>query len=875
MQGGGRLLGRKWQVWVRGVVIMYLGWALLPGGMTAASPPGQGRTPLTYGQTVAGVIDDTQFFQQYSFTGSAGDTVIITMEATSGSLDPLVLLGDADLNLIAEDDDGGGGFNARLEVVLPADGVYVIEATRYGQDDEAGQSTGAFQLTLMANQAATSDADLAGLLAALDFGDTARGILTPENPFHLFWFQAQAGDTVSIQSVIGVGVSASLHLYDSSFAELAHDPAGHEVRAEIAAGGVYFSALVLNGPVDNPSAGTYALALSGSVSSPTADDIVLPLVYGQTIEGVIDAGRVVERYSFSGQANAQVLIRMEALDSALDPFLYLYGPGGEIVGQDDDSAPGPGAELAAVLPETGQYTIVATRFGREGGTTEGGYLLSLHSNSADADSGSSEGISFERAMPEDFVGLPRLLYGDAVDGSINADNYFRAYVLEARAGDEVVITMENMAGDLDPVILLLDDSLQTIAEHDDISAENTNARLMFTIPVDGFYAILATRYRGEEGTTTGSFLLTLNATNVTLHSRVATLLPSTLLLPEATADGRIDDSFVVFYNLYAASGDSLDISLQTSGLLEDEALLLLTDADLNPLTASGTGRLRYAVREDGLYLLVVTRRGGPIGQARGFFEVALTGATAVPPPEVDPEDVLGPGSVLPYGTIVTGSISDAQPEVRYTFDGQSGDRVTVRLEALDATLDPLIILADPEGGELLRDDDSAGDFNALIASYLLTVDGRFTLIATRFGGLQGSSRGQFELTLTGVPVSQPESTGDQSGAAAGAALPLGLGQTVGGTITDEAVAVFYAFQGEAGVAIEIDMVSIDGELDPLLALLDAGQNLVDTDDDGGGNRNARLRITLPVDGLYYIVATRFEWFEGTTTGQYLLSLIAR
>jgi hypothetical protein len=33
------------------------------------------------------------------------------------------------LNLIGEDDDGAGGFNARLELVLPADGSYVIEAT--------------------------------------------------------------------------------------------------------------------------------------------------------------------------------------------------------------------------------------------------------------------------------------------------------------------------------------------------------------------------------------------------------------------------------------------------------------------------------------------------------------------------------------------------------------------------------------------------------------------------------------------------------------------------------------------------------------------------------------------------------------------------
>lgn len=867
-------MGRLRQTWVFGIVWLCLGWAVLPGARILADPPGQSRTPLSYGQTVVGIIDDAQFFHQYSFTGSAGDSVIITMEATSGNLDPLVLLGDGDLNLIAEDDDSGGGFNARLEVVLPADGVYVIEATRYGQDDEVGQSTGAFQLTLIANQAAAGNATLAGILASLDFGDTARGILTPDNPFHLFWFQAQAGDQVRIQSVIGVGVPAALYLYSSTFAVLAYDPVGREASVEIADGGVYFAALVLTGPVDSPSAGTYALALTGSVDSPATDAVVLPLAFGQTIQGTISSDRVIERYSFTGQANAQVLIRMEAPDSTLDPFLYLYGPGGEIIGQDDDSAPGSGAELAVVLPEAGQYTIVATRFGRENGTTEGGYLLSLRSSGA-ADPGSNEMITFERAMPDDFAGLPRLLYGDAVEGTIDADNYFRPYVFEARAGNEVVITMENVAGDLDPVVLLVDETLRTIAEHDDISAENTNARLTFVIPTDGFYAILATRYRGEEGTTTGGFLLTLHATNVSRHSRVATLLPSAVLLPETTAEGRIDEAFVVFYSLYAASGDRLDISLQTSGLLEEEALLLLTDADLSPLVASGTGQLRYAAREDGLYLLVVTRRGGPIGQARGFFTVILTGATAVPPPAVDAEDALGPGSVLPYGTIVSDFISDAQPEVRYYFDGQAGDRVTVRLEALEATLDPLVIVVGPDGEELLRDDDSAGDFNALITSYLLTVDGRYTLVASRFGGLQGSSRGQFELTLAGVPVSQPETSGAQSGAEAGAALLLGQGQTVSGAVSDESVAVFYAFQGTAGTAIEIDMVSVDGDLDPLLALLDAGQNLLATDDDSGGSRNARLRFTLPADGLYYIIATRFEWFEGNTAGEYLLSLIAR
>jgi hypothetical protein len=54
------------------------------------------------------------------------------------------------------------------------------------------------------------------------------------------------------------------------------------------------------------------------------------------------------------------------------------------------------------------------------------------------------------------------------------------------------------------MIVLLDESLATVAQQDDISDENKNARLDYTDSAAGYYAILATRYESEEGTTSGN-----------------------------------------------------------------------------------------------------------------------------------------------------------------------------------------------------------------------------------------------------------------------------------------------------------------------------------------------------------------------------------
>lgn len=77
----------------------------------------------------------------------------------------------------------------------------------------------------------------------------------------------------------------------------------------------------------------------------------------------------------------------------------------------------------------------------------------------------------------------------------------------------------------------------------------------------------------------------------------------------------------------------------------------------------------------------------------------------------------------------------------------------------------------------------------------------------------------------------------------------------------------YTFEGKAGQEVTIEMKSED--IDPYLILLGSNQREIAQDDDGGGNKNARIVVTLPVDGTYYIIANSYDARE---EGNYTLEL---
>ncbi|MCC6804084.1 MAG: PPC domain-containing protein, partial [Anaerolineae bacterium] len=102
--------------------------------------------PLKPG-AIEGNINNAAPVVRYSFDASADDSVSISMETTSGDLDPFLFLYAPDGTLVERNDDReSGNRNALIALTLPQQGTYVIEATRFEQASVL--TSGTFRLTL-------------------------------------------------------------------------------------------------------------------------------------------------------------------------------------------------------------------------------------------------------------------------------------------------------------------------------------------------------------------------------------------------------------------------------------------------------------------------------------------------------------------------------------------------------------------------------------------------------------------------------------------------------------------------------------------------------------------------------------------------------
>jgi hypothetical protein len=94
-------------------------------------------------------------------------------------------------------------------------------------------------------------------------------------------------------------------------------------------------------------------------------------------------------------------------------------------------------------------------------------------------------------------------------GTIDASAPFAERVFAASGGETLIIEMTATSGDLDAYLYLVNASGEVIAENDDRERGNPNARIIYPQAAPGTYRIVATRYGGLQGATTGTFDLSL------------------------------------------------------------------------------------------------------------------------------------------------------------------------------------------------------------------------------------------------------------------------------------------------------------------------------------------------------------------------------
>lgn len=404
----------------------------------------------------------------------------------------------------------------------------------------------------------------------------------------------------------------------------------------------------------------------------------------------------------------------------------------------------------------------------------------------------------------------QISYGTTANGRLlNLGNDW--YRFSGQAGDEIEIVMRSETFD---TILELHSSTfdgPLVASDDDGLGEGTNSRIGVTLPQSGAYFLRADSYFSDTTPAgTGPYTLSLNRVNAGSNSAGTSALGSALLDAFGEDDG--DDP-------------PTNLALATQTQLAGRRTPIAYGQTLN-------GALE----------------GGP-----------LTG-----------------------GDLMEGEFYyDA-----FTFQGRAGDRITatMRSGAFDTYLTLFGPSSDTDYGEgLVNNDDGAGGSDSRV-EYTLPADGDYILQARSF---QPGITGSYTLELAGVQSAPSANSGTSFLDEVNAQLnrpgfppPNNETQIIQGELgPGDAVFEGFAlydiipFEGRAGERVSLRMRS--SAFDPMLRLLGPGsdanhgeQIAFNDDDAASGLDDARIEITLPADGTYFVHATVY----GGGTGAYTFEL---
>lgn len=236
---------------------------------------------------------------------------------------------------------------------------------------------------------------------------------------------------------------------------------------------------------------------------------------------------------------------------------------------------------------------------------------------------------------------------------------------------------------------------------------------------------------------------------------------------------------------------------------------------------------------------------------------------------------LASAPLLPLGRTIDGTLTNADPTLNergrfqvFRLDVTAGRRYSVVMRA--DVLDSYLSVARQVNGltdYLASDDDGAGNSNARLR-WTPRLTGTYYLIAQ---ALAGDAVGAFTLrldTMATTIVTPPR--------------PVTLGASTTGELAETdpvlddgkgAYYDLYRVQGRKGQRLLVEMSA--GELDSFLGIgrmVGDSLHVEATDDDGGGDKDARLLHTLPEDGTYII---RAQALDVNATGAYTLKLSER
>jgi hypothetical protein len=468
-----------------------------------ATPDSDG---VNYGGLISGQINDQNPRAVFFFDGLRGEVIAISLRATSGDLDPVLKVIDVNGDVVVNRDDSNGSRDVVIGALnLPRSSRYYVIIGRFGYG--LGSTSGAFELDIQRIGVSSASG------SALRVGDSVINRIDDLTPALFYSFRAEAGEILDIRMIRDSGdLDPYLQVVDSRSFLIADndDVPGSGLNAEIAnlvidRADTYIIIATRYGQSAGTSSGRFVLSLeradgSGRGNSPQT---AIPLAFGAVVEDEISSSNTVKYLRFEGRADDIISLRMTRTSNTLDALLVITDGDLNEIAQVDDSL---GSQNAVIdnfrIPADGTYYVLATRSGRENGTTTGRFRLEYQ----------SLGNAFDGVPAE----AQRIAYGTTVTGRIDDITPQVLFAFFGNEGDAITVSLNRGDGDLDPVVSILSGDLIELTRDDD-SGGGQNARIArYVIPRSGLYFIRASRFDGVDGNrnTQGSFVLVLAKTPV-------------------------------------------------------------------------------------------------------------------------------------------------------------------------------------------------------------------------------------------------------------------------------------------------------------------------------------------------------------------------
>lgn len=742
---------------------------------------------------VEGDITDEFSFQRFRFVAVAGQTYTIRMERveTEGSintLDPYLYLLDSNERVLTENDDmdelDDSNRNAQIIFTVAEsedDTSFIIEATRFEQGDTL--SEGRFRLFVIIGDVTAVELEVEAVsipdaltiapefgveFTILEYDAPLSGLLDADSPQQYFALGGQQGEvfkiTVRTANALTTAVTINFPNFTIPFNTLENEDET-SIQGVIPQTGWYLIEVAQQTSSDSSEeaqatgSGDFTLEATVVGNGLLDDETPLETEFEDTISSrffvvntTINEGIFVNM-TVLGSDNASIMPSLTIL-----PRVYSEDQADEDKILEQESSSGNQTNVRLTSPRSGPYILRADNLGSGGGSFQ---------------------VSLRRTDPNtDKLRIQVAQYNENYSGTINDRNSIVYYRFSGKAGELVSIQMQTAETDtsLDPFLILTDSNLNELAFNDNTGATPTARIAQYALPADGDYFILATRPRLSRGSGEGDYDLSLTVGQIALQS------------------------------------GSLTATLEWQG-----------DADLNLFVRAPSGR--------------TVSWANP--QIPDGGNLQIDSNTRCETPTAQPvEHIFWPETELDTGDYV----------------------VWVWYQNICATRDPITF------------------------TLTLAVDGKPIVVATstprnplllRPGeryetGLRVLSNDSAIVTDTGtITIPSPQQTASQGGDI----LLVYSDEPVNGAITNEVFAQFYQFHGNVGDVVRVCVQRTFGNLDPIVVLRDSlDNNLAANDDAENSNCDSELIFTLPETDRYVIAVTRFGLRDGTTVGEYNLTL---